>query len=136
MKSVLLAVSAALFTAIWPAHAQVKPSTGDAVAGAAVFKKCLACHKVGPEARNGVGPALNGIVGRPAGMSSDYRYSPAMRGSGLVWDKATLATYLRAPRNLVPGTKMAFAGLPKDRDIADVIAYLGTFDAEGRPTSR
>jgi cytochrome c len=136
MKSVLVAVSAALFTAIWPAHAQVKPPTGGAVAGAAIFKKCLACHKVGPDAGNGVGPALNGIVGRPAGTTPDYRYSAAMRGSGLVWDEATLTTYLRAPRKLVPGTKMAFAGLSKDRDIADVIAYLATFDAEGRLTSR
>jgi cytochrome c len=114
---------------------QEQPTAGDAEAGAAAFKKCLACHKVGADARNGVGPALNGVVGRPAGTNPDYRYSPAIEDSGLVWDDATLTTYLRAPRKLVPGTKMSFPGLPKDQDIADVIAYLGTFDAEGSPTS-
>ncbi|HMQ91681.1 MAG TPA: cytochrome c family protein [Amaricoccus sp.] len=134
MKSVLFAVATVFLGLIGPAQAQEKPPAGDAEVGAAVFKKCLACHKVGPDARNGVGPALNGVVGRPAGTNPTYRYSSAIGDSGLVWDEATLTTYLRAPRKLAPGTRMSFPGLPNDQDIADVIAYLGTFDAEGRLT--
>lgn len=100
--------------------------------GAVVFRKCMACHQVGPDARNSVGPILNGTIGRPAGTHPGYNYSPATRNSGLVWDEQTLTRYLRAPRELVPGTRMAFAGLKDDRDIADVIAYLKQFDEEGR----
>jgi cytochrome c len=100
--------------------------------GAVVFRKCMACHEVGSNARNGVGPILNGTIGRPAGTHPGYNYSPAIRNSGLVWDERTLARYLRAPRELVPGTRMAFAGLKDDGDIADVVAYLKQFDKEGR----
>jgi cytochrome c len=103
-----------------------------ASAGAVVFRKCMACHEVGPNARNGVGPILNGTVGRPAGTHPGYSYSLATRNSGLVWDERTLARYLRAPRELVPGTRMAFPGLKDDGDIADVITYLKQFDEEGR----
>ncbi len=74
---------------------------------------------------------LNGIVGRKAGTYPDYNYSSAIRDSGLVWDEPTLTTYLRAPRKVVPGTRMTFAGLKKDKDIADVIAFLKQFDANG-----
>lgn len=100
--------------------------------GAVVFRKCMACHEVGPNARNGVGPILNGTIGRPAGTHPGYNYSPAIKNSGLVWDERTLARYLQAPRELVPGTRMAFAGLKDDGDIADVVAYLKQFDKEGR----
>ena len=92
----------------------------------------MACHQVGPSGRNGVGPVLNGTVGRVAGTHPGYNYSSATRNSGLVWDERTLTRYRRAPRELVPGTKMAFAGLKDDRDIADVIAYLKQFDEEGQ----
>jgi cytochrome c len=92
----------------------------------------MACHKVGPDAKNGVGPVLNGVVGRAAGVYPDYSYSAASKNSGLAWDEPTLTTYLRAPRELVPGTKMTFAGLKKDQEIADVIAYLKQFDAQGQ----
>ena len=100
--------------------------------GATVFKQCMACHQVGPSARNGIGPVLNGIIGRPAGIYSDYRYSSANKNSGLVWDEETLARYLRAPAEVVPGTKMIFFGLKKNQDVADVIAYLRRFDADGK----
>lgn len=91
----------------------------------------MACHKVGSDAKNGVGPVLNGVVGRVAGAFPDYSYSPANKNSGLTWDEATLTAYLRAPRKLVPGTKMTFAGLNKDQEIADVIAYLKQFNTQG-----
>lgn len=105
----------------------------DAEKGAVVFKKCQACHRVGPEAKNLVGPILNGIVGRKAGTIEGYKYSDANKNSGITFDEATLATYLKSPKDMIPGTKMAFVGLKKDEDIADVIAYLKTFDANGNP---
>jgi len=131
MKSTLLGMATAILTAVGSAHAQ-DPSPGNAEAGAAVFKRCMACHQIGPDAKNGVGPVLNGVVGRPAGVYPDYSYSAANKNSGLTWDEPTLTTYLRAPRKLVPGTKMTFAGLSKDQDIADVIAYLKEFNAQGQ----
>jgi cytochrome c len=127
----MLGLMTAILTAVGSAHAQ-DSSPGNAEAGAVVFKRCMACHKVGPDAKNGVGPVLNGIVGRVAGAYPDYRYSAANKNSGLTWDEPTLTTYLRAPRKLIPGTKMAFAGLTKDQEIADVIAYLKQFNAQGQ----
>lgn len=120
-----------LLATVGPAVSQETMVAGDAMAGAKVFKKCMACHMAGPDAENSVGPALNGIVGRKAGTYPDYNYSSAIRDSGLVWDEPTLTTYLRAPRKVVPGTRMTFAGLKKDKDIADVIAFLKQFDANG-----
>lgn len=98
---------------------------GDPVAGAKAFKVCSACH-IATEAKNKVGPTLQGVVGRPVASIADYKYSPAMTefGQGKVWDDALLTDYLKAPKALVKGTKMAFAGLKKDEDIANVIAYL------------
>lgn len=104
---------------------------GDAVAGEKVFKKCASCHQVGEAAKNRTGPLLNGLVGRPAGQVPDFKYSEAMAGSGLTWDEATLAELLRKPKDLVKGTKMSFAGLKDEAEIADVIAYLATFAADG-----
>jgi cytochrome c len=103
---------------------------GDAAAGEKVFKKCKACHAVGEGAKNKIGPALNGIVGTPAGQAEGYKYSKSMietAEGGLVWDEETLTAYLAKPKNIVPKTKMSFAGLRKDKDVADVIAYLKTF---------
>jgi cytochrome c len=97
---------------------------GDATAGAKVFAQCSACHAVGAGAQNNIGPALNGVVGRAAGTYPGYRYSSAMRKSGLTWDEATLTQYLRGPDEMVPGTKMAFPGIASDQDVANVIAYL------------
>ncbi|MGO4558231.1 c-type cytochrome [Mesorhizobium sp. 2RAF21] len=131
MKSSMLGLAAAILTAAGSAHAQ-DPSPGDPEVGAAVFKRCMACHQAGPDAKNGVGPVLNGVVGRAAGTYPGYSYSAANKNSGLTWDEPTLTTYLRAPRKLVPGTKMTFAGLSKDQDIADVIAYVKQFNAQGQ----
>jgi cytochrome c len=97
---------------------------GVAEAGAKVFTQCSACHTVGAGAQNGVGPVLNGVIGRTAGTYPGYRYSGAMRKSGLTWDETTLMQYLRGPDKLVPGTKMAFPGIASDKDLADLIAYL------------
>jgi cytochrome c len=122
------AVALALIAGL--AGAQTLPA-GDPAKGATIFKKCAACHKVGPGAKNAVGPALNGIVGRPAGTYPGFNYSDANKHSGVVWDEATLAAYLPSPKKFILGTKMTFVGLPDPRDVADVIAFLKQFDADG-----
>lgn len=109
----------------------VQPAlAADPEAGERVFRKCQSCHQVGPEAANRVGPVLNGIVGAAAAQG-DYAYSDALKASGITWDEATLAAYLRSPKDVVPGGKMTFAGLRQDEEIADVIAYLGRFGPDG-----
>ena len=104
----------------------------DAAAGEKVFAKCKICHQIGENAKNLVGPALNGVVGRPAGTYPGYNYSDANKNSGLTWDEATLKIYLKNPREKVPGTKMVFPGLSSDEDIANVIAYLKQFGPDGK----
>ncbi|MFK8032897.1 MAG: cytochrome c family protein [Hyphomicrobiales bacterium] len=126
MKKLILAAALMTFTPV-AAFAE-----GDATKGAKVFKKCKACHAVGEKAKNRVGPILNGIVGREAAMVEGYKYSKAMKASGLTWDEETLASYLANPRKAVKGTKMAFAGLKKEADLENIIAYLGQFDVDGK----
>ncbi len=101
-------------------------AAGDAVAGKRAFAKCASCHNVGSNARSGFGPQLNGIVGRPAASASDYRYSQAMKQSGLVWSEDKLRAFLKSPDKVVPGTSMRFWGLGSDREIDDLLAYLRT----------
>ena len=105
---------------------------GDAAKGEKVFNKCKACHAVGEGAKNKVGPQLNDLVGRTAGTVDGFKYSKAMVGAGeegVVWDEANLDAYLEKPRGFIKGNRMAFAGLKKEGDRADVIAYLKTFSA-------
>ena len=104
----------------------------DVEAGAKVFNQCRACHQIGDTAKNLIGPKLNGIIGRKAGSIEGFAYSTANRDSGLTWDEATFADYIRDPRATVPGTKMIFAGLKNDRQIAGLIAFLKQFDAAGK----
>ncbi|ETW12246.1 cytochrome c2 [Roseivivax marinus] len=108
--------------------------TGDAEAGEQVFRKCQACHMVGEDAQNRVGPTLNGVVGRTAGTLEGFNYSDAMVAKGeegLVWNPETLAAYLENPRGYVEGTKMSFAGLRKEEERANVIAYLAQYSEDG-----
>ncbi|CCV14311.1 cytochrome c family protein [Mesorhizobium sp. STM 4661] len=101
----------------------------DAAAGEKVFTKCKVCH-IADEDKNKVGPSLNGVIGRTAGTHPDFKYSEAMVAagkSGIVWDEPTLTTYLKDPKAMVKGSKMAFPGLKKDEDVANVIAYLKQF---------
>jgi cytochrome c len=121
MKLSFVAVAAASLMVAGAAHAD-----GDAAAGAKVFKKCAACHTA-TEPKNKVGPSLMGVVGRPVATVEGYTYSPDMKAfgaDGKVWDDALLDQYLKKPKVLVPKTKMAFAGLTKEEDILDIIAYL------------
>lgn len=125
MKNLILA---GLMSALLPFSAFAE---GDVKAGEKVFKKCKACHMVGPKAKNRVGPVLNGIVGRESAQVEGYKYSKAMRAAELTWDAETLANYLKNPRKAVKGTKMAFAGLKKDADLENITAYLAQFDEDG-----
>ena len=108
-------------------------AAADAEAGQAIFnQKCKVCHQIGTGAKNFVGPELNGLDGRKTGSVEGYSYSDANKNSGIVWDEATLTKYLKSPREVVPGTKMAFPGLPRDDDVANVIAYLKQFGPDGK----
>lgn len=123
MLSRLLAATALAVLLSVPALAE-----GDAAKGEKVFLKCKACHDV-DQGVNKIGPTLKGLIGRKAASVADYKYSDAMiaKGTeGVVWDETTLTTYLPDPKAFVPKTKMAFAGLKKPEEVADVIAYLKT----------
>ena len=100
---------------------------GDAAAGAKVFKKCQACHSVVAADGNKIGPNLHGVVGRTAGALEGFKFSDAMKAageSGTVWDDATIEEYLRNPKGFIPKNKMAFPGIKKDSDMANIIAFL------------
>ena len=97
---------------------------GDITKGEKVFKKCKACHVVDKE-KNKTGPHLVGIIGRNAGSVDSFkRYSKAMKASGIIWDAETLDAYLENPKKYLKGTKMAFAGLKKEADRQNIIAYF------------
>lgn len=107
---------------------------GDPAAGEKVFRKCQACHAVGEGAANKVGPVLNGIINRPVASVEGFKYSKvfvALGEEGKTWTPEELAAFLEKPRDYAKGTKMAFAGLRKEEERADVIAYLATFSEEG-----
>ena len=97
--------------------------TGDAAKGEKVFLQCKACHVL-EEGQNRVGPSLHAIIGRTAGQVVGFSYSAANKNSGVVWSEEELFKYLEAPQKVMPGTKMAFAGLKNPQDRADIIAYL------------
>jgi len=103
-----------------PAAARI----GNPKAGEAAFLKCASCHQVGKYAQPAYGPQLNAIVGRKAGTSAGYKYSEAMKRSGLVWTEANLAAFLRAPHDVVPGTSMRFWGISDEQQVADLLAYM------------
>lgn len=100
---------------------------GNAEAGEDVFKKCRACHDVGPDAKNKVGPMLNGLIGRKSGTIEGFAYSEANKTSNVVWTDETFLKYIEDPRAFMPGNKMAFVGLKDEQDRKDVLAYLKKF---------
>ena len=124
MKSLVLAWLALTATA-GMANAQ------DLAAGEQSFRKCSPCHSVGEDARNKVGPQLNGLDGRKSGTAADYSYSDANKKAEITWSDATFKDYIQNPMAKVPGTKMAFAGIKNDKEIGDLWAYLKQFKADG-----
>jgi cytochrome c len=104
----------------------------DAAAGEKVFAVCRACHQIGENAKNAVGPVLNGIIGRKSGSIAGYSYSAANKDSGITWDEATFRDYIKDPRAKIPGTKMIFPGLKDEQKTSDLIAFLKQYDADGK----
>ena len=122
----LLAMGAMTFAVIaGAARAQ------DLAAGEQSYRKCLPCHSVGEDARNKVGPPLNGLEGRKSG-TMDYNYSEANKKANIVWSDASFKDYIENPMAKVPGTKMAFAGIKNETEITNLWAYLKQFAADGK----
>jgi cytochrome c len=106
-------------------------SAQDLVAGENSFKKCLPCHSVGADAKNKVGPVLNGLDGRKSGTIEGYTYTEANKNSGISWNEDVFREYIKDPRAKIPGTKMVFAGIKNENEITSLWAYLKQFDAKG-----
>ncbi len=115
-----------------PAFAQdAKPGAGDPARGKELFKKCAACHTLEQGGRNKVGPRLHGLFGRKAGVVTDFKYSPALRDSPLVWTPETVDTlFAKGPDVMTPGSKMPLQMMANPKDRADLIAYLQRATAE------
>ena len=125
MKGLIVA-SAVLAVSAGGASAQ------DLAAGENSFKKCLPCHSVGADAKNKVGPLLNGLEGRKSGTIEGYNYTEANKNSGITWDEKTFAEYINDPRAKIPGTKMVFAGIKSENEKAALWAYLKQYDKDGK----
>ena len=106
---------------------------GDMAHGEKVFKKCTACHMIAADGKNKIGPNLWGVIGRKAGSISDYKYSKAMVAYAKEWTFEEMNSYLIKPQAYIKGTKMAFAGLRKEKDRASVILYMNSKSASPKP---
>ena len=122
---VLVMAAAVLAAGMGVAKAQ------DLAAGEQSFRKCLPCHAVGEDANNKVGPVLNGLDGRKSGTVEGYSYTDANKNSGITWNEATFKDYIQNPMARIKGTKMAFAGIKNETEIANLWAYLAQFKADG-----
>ena len=117
-RAALLMGAIALVFQVSLAHAE-----GDAAKGKKVFNKCKSCHSL-DAGKNKIGPSLHGIVGRPAGSVEGFKYSDAMKNAGIDWTPENLDAYLTKPKKFMPDTKMVFAGVKKEDQRQDLIAYL------------
>jgi len=103
----------------------------DVQAGEASFRKCQACHDVGPDAKNKIGPILNGLDGHKSGSVEGYSYTDANKNAGITWSEDTFKEYIKDPRAKMPGTKMIFPGIKDEKEAADLWAYLAQFKPDG-----
>ena len=124
-----LAMAAAGVLALIAATGMAKAQ--DLAAGEQSFRKCLPCHAVGEDAKHKIGPLLNGLEGRVSGTIEGYSYTEANKKANITWGEASFKEYIQNPMARVPGTKMAFAGIKNDKEIADLWAYLKQFKADG-----
>jgi cytochrome c len=120
-----------VMAAIALAASTAAASAQDVAAGEQSFKKCLACHSVGPGAKNKVGPELNGLDGRKSGTAEGFNYTEANKAAGITWGEATFKDYIKDPRGKIPGTKMVFAGIKNEQEVNDLWAYLKQFGPNG-----
>ena len=116
-----LTILAAVFAAL--ALNAGNASAADAAKGKKVYNKCKACHAL-KAGKNKVGPTLHGLFGRKAATGPNFKYSKAMKTSGVTWDEESLRAYLKKPRKFIKGTRMAFAGIKKKKQMDDLVAYL------------
>ena len=121
----------AVLAAIALAASAAAASAQDAAAGEQSFRKCLPCHSVGAGAKNKVGPELNGLDGRKAGIAEGFNYTEANKNSGIMWNESVFKEYIKDPRAKIPGTKMVFAGIKNEQEVNDLWAYLKQFSANG-----
>jgi cytochrome c len=112
-----------LLVALAAAAASAARADGDPARGEQRFADCVACHSTARDV-NGVGPSLNGVFERKAAELSDFRYSPALRRSGITWTAQALDTFIADPQKMVPANRMPYGGMPDAGDRADLIAYL------------
>jgi cytochrome c len=116
MKTALTMMAVAAMSAAGVAHADVKR-------GEKLFEECRACHAV-ERGINGVGPDLHGVFGRKAAALDEFRYSPALKKSGITWTRQTLDAYVADPQKAVPANRMPYGGMPEAKDRADLLEYL------------
>jgi cytochrome c len=124
MKKMMLLVAALMINGA--------ASAADVAKGEKIFTKCKPCHDVGENAKNKVGPVLNGLEGRKSGSVPGYRYSDANKNSGIVWSEAEFVDYIKDPRAKVPGTKMVFVGIKKEDEAKNLWKYISQFDDNGK----
>ena len=115
--------AASLALALLLAAMRVAFADGDTARGERRFEECVACHAL-EKGKESVGPDLHGVFGRKAGEGGGFRYSPALRRSGIVWSEQTIDTFIADPQAVIPGNRMPFAGMPEASARADLIAYL------------
>ena len=125
MRRLVLVLGAGIFASV-PGYAQ------DAASGEKIFVQCKTCHQIGENAKNAVGPVLNGLFGRKAGTVEGFSYSSANKNSGIIWDEATFREYIKDPRAKIPGTKMTFPGLKDPKQIDDNRCLSQTVRLDGK----